>query len=494
MRGKDARPAAMPGLSTGHAVIDRAFAMAMDDIAANVVPYRQQGLMEAGGRVLKAGADYGFWIRDAAINSWNGFGLMLPEVNRASMLPFLDKTASGYRFNKDDQLWDAIIWIVGAWWHYLQTLDQDFLALALEIGRDLMGHYERTWQDPRSGLFVGGSVTADGSTGYPDELVGMIREKDGIRDWGHWRQIRNDPRQVDFKSLSTNCIYYYAYTILHRMETLLGGAADGTWQRKARKIKSAINRHLWDSRRGYYQYVIHDRYQYNYQDAMGHSFCLLFGIANAARACSVFARQHTTRFGVPINWPSFARFKPFGKQGHYGHVNCLVWPEVNGFWAHAAACYKQYRIFEFELLNLAKLAVRDGQFFEAFHPDTGKPYGGLSDYPMTPDHPRFEKSNYFMWQVCGRQVWCATAYFRMISRGILGMEFSPDGITFKPYLPTWLKTITLTGLVYADRGLSVQAQGKGNRIKRFILNGKQVEKRQVPARGQGDQRVELVMG
>jgi hypothetical protein len=54
------------------------------------------------------------------------------------------------------------------------------------------------------------------------------------------------------------------------------------------------------------------------------------------------ANQQVTPFGVPINWPAFQRFREFGNQNHFGHINCLIWPEVNGFWAHAVARHKRY--------------------------------------------------------------------------------------------------------------------------------------------------------
>ena len=64
----------MPVLSTGNDVLDKAFAIAMDDIAVNVAENEKEGLLKEAGPVLRAGLDYGFWIRDAAINAWNGSG------------------------------------------------------------------------------------------------------------------------------------------------------------------------------------------------------------------------------------------------------------------------------------------------------------------------------------------------------------------------------------------------------------------------------------
>jgi hypothetical protein len=59
----------------------------MDDIAANVIMNEREGLLKSPAPVLRAGLDYGFWIRDTAINTWNGTGLLLHDVTRNSMLP-----------------------------------------------------------------------------------------------------------------------------------------------------------------------------------------------------------------------------------------------------------------------------------------------------------------------------------------------------------------------------------------------------------------------
>lgn len=67
-------------LKTGDFEIDRAFRIALGDMLGNVVHYRS-GLLEKPAPCLVAGLSYPDpWTRDTAFNTWNGAGLLMPEV------------------------------------------------------------------------------------------------------------------------------------------------------------------------------------------------------------------------------------------------------------------------------------------------------------------------------------------------------------------------------------------------------------------------------
>ena len=56
--------------------LERVFALAIADMRRNIRPYRA-GLLERNEPVLLAGESYDTpWTRDAAINTWNGLGLL----------------------------------------------------------------------------------------------------------------------------------------------------------------------------------------------------------------------------------------------------------------------------------------------------------------------------------------------------------------------------------------------------------------------------------
>ena len=70
----------LPQLKTDNPDIDHAFALALKDLTGNVAPF-MDGLLDAPAPVILAGKGYNTpWTRDAAINVWNGAGLLMPEV------------------------------------------------------------------------------------------------------------------------------------------------------------------------------------------------------------------------------------------------------------------------------------------------------------------------------------------------------------------------------------------------------------------------------
>ena len=173
-------------------------------------------------------------------------------------------------------------------------------------------------------------------------------------------------------------------------------------------------------------------------------------------------------------------------------MNYVIWPEVNGFWAHAAAKHNKQDVFDFEFFNLAKKAVRDGNFMEIYNPITGQPYGGLSDYPESTKHKPHKGSKYYMWQVCKRQTWCATAYFRMITMGIFGMTFTKDGITFSPHLPKGLRKARLKNLKYVNMKLNIKIEGRGVKIKEITRNGSRLSGNFLPNTLRGIQDISII--
>ena len=104
------------------------------------------------------------WTRDSAINLWNGSSLIIPTVARDTLTSVLDNSKNNLRIG--GQYW-AIIWVTGAWQHYLFTGDNQFLALAYKAGIHSIENLEATEFDPDDNLFRGPAVYGDGISAYP---------------------------------------------------------------------------------------------------------------------------------------------------------------------------------------------------------------------------------------------------------------------------------------------------------------------------------------
>jgi len=505
----------VPQFSTGDRDLDKAFRIAMGDLFSCLVVTPKYGRMEKDDYVLTAGLDYGVWVRDSAINEWNGAGLLFPEYTRNSLLHGLEEDAGRLIIGMNSgQGWDNHVWTIGAWHHYLVTGDRAFLEMAFEATVNTLEFKERTEFDPRCNLFRCGALLGDGISSYPDVYANC----GGYAALVNWPQ--HNPQLVvktgfgvPMHALSTNCLYVEAYRLLTLMAAELGRPIDPDWDIRSQAVKEAINALFWRSDAGLYRFLVDPLGNCDHQEGIGHALAILLGIADARQRDAVFRNQYIAPAGIPALWPTFERYtrydgkmfpiqhgqhyrpdapkeREFASDGkHFGAHSGPVWPMVQGFWADAAATFGKIELFESELRSLASKAYRDAQFAERYHPLTGEIYGGLQEgwwaYPV---HEMLE------WRSCARQTWSATAYLRSILHGLVGMRFGLDGITFCPQLPNSLKELSLGPLRYRDMALSFRITGSGSRVVRFSVNGQERTPHLLPINGKGQQEIVMELG
>lgn len=224
--------------------------------------------------------------------------------------------------------------------------------------------------------------------------------------------------------LSTNCLYYAAYIILNKMAVELGDKKNRDYEEKALKLKEAINKHFWMEDKGYYRYIVDDFGNCDHQEGMGQSFVVLFDIADKEKKKRLMENQYITEVGIPC-----------------------VWPHIEGFWGDAAIKNNREDLFLKEFESLTKYSVRDAHFYEIYHPETGLPYGGIQE--------AYDHDELIMWNSQKKQTWSATAYLRLVIRGIMGMKFLPEGIKFSPNLPESINEISVKNLIYKDMNLDI---------------------------------------
>ncbi|MBQ7364311.1 MAG: hypothetical protein IJW46_01790 [Clostridia bacterium] len=410
--------------------LTEAYKVAIADITGNIVNYGA-GVLTSEVPCLMAGADYDTpWTRDAAINVWNGFALMNPEVSKNTLLSVLKRTGSQYQI--DGQYWDAIIWSIGAYQLINVTHDMEFAAIAQNAITNSLKRFEREEYDAKDGLFRGPAVYGDGIAGYPDHYavdapnpgVGGFKDNPANAD-----KIIPIGEGLPMKALSTNCCYYEAYVIQAKLNAMLGKDTTVPLQ-KAEAMKAAINKAFWNEEKGTYDYLA---YECDYQEAIGLGFVLLFGIADERQTALVLQNTQVTENGIAIVWPCFDRYLALGGYGRHAGV---IWPHGQAFWARACS-QNGYRYgYEYEMFLMAEKAVRDGQFYEIYHPDTGAVYGGIQE---------FGPNNFGLWGSCAHQTWSATGYVSLVYYELLGAEIGEKSVTFKPYLPEGVNEATVSG-------------------------------------------------
>jgi len=442
----------LPSLHTNNEKVNLIYRIALGDIVGNIIND------ENDQPLLMAGLGYDRpWTRDAAINTWNGAGLLFPQTTENTLLSVLAEE-DGKRVI-GGQYWDAIIWSIGAWWQYVYTGNRDFLTQAYEVIKKTLKRYENREYNPERGLFRGVAVYADGISAYPDIYANYANNKSGISDVVGFPDDENMPnsQNLPMYALSTNCVYYATYQILTKMAAELGEPINPIWADKADTLKIAINNHLWDDQLGHYRYFV-DMFDGSIlQEGLGHSFAILLGVADSNQINQIFANQTITQAGIPCLNESFSRYD--NTEGtDYGRQAGTVWPHIQGFWASAAAQNGRLDLFSQEFHKLTNFAYRDAQFTEIYHPDSTLEYGGV------------QESSFWHWKSEKRQTWSATAYLRMILLDMIGLRFDGNTLSAHPQLPEGITDVLLEGLVWRGSYVNIHIQGNGSDISHCQLD------------------------
>lgn len=482
-----AEPPARPQLSFPRApelqaTVGAAHALALENLLVlNTVRDAKQNHNRSGlfrdppGTFLRAGGDYDTpWTRDASINSWNAASLLCPGVAANTLWAVTERRDGQLIVQQDNQWWDQVIWVPAVWNHYLVTGDGSILAPAYEAATRTLAERRTKNFNEEFGLFAGPSFFNDGIAGYPPPLG----------DTGDGPSFVLDHPGTDrIMALSTNCVYVGAYRAAANLARALGrpGGEAADFDAQADALTAAINQRLWNPDAhtyGYFLYGSGDRAGplAQYQEGTGLAFAILFGVADADRGRALVAGAHREPQGIPSIWPNFPGFT----DEHPGRHGNVVWPLVNGLWAHAAATVGATDVAASEILGQAKLALDGNDFREIYDARSGAVTGGWQN-----GHP---------WDSCKHQTWSATSYLRALYLGVFGLRFERDGVRFAPHLPDGWSGVTLANLPYRGEVLDLTLTGSGSKVAGVTVDGAVVKDTFLSAAGSsGRRRVEIVL-
>ncbi|MBP3359984.1 MAG: hypothetical protein J6N52_03955 [Clostridia bacterium] len=405
----------IPILKTDNREVNMAFRIAVGDMVSNIDMF-SDGILSEEKPVMMAGAGYDTpWTRDAAINTWNAGGLIIPEISKNTLLSVVICENGAKRVG--GQYWDAIIWVTGAYNYWLYTGDEEFYEILREVTVNSVRYFEENEFDRASGLFMGAACYGDGVSAYTDPYSESVMTE-----------------HQDMMTLSTNCLYYNAYKIAYILTD------NKEYLDKAEKLGQNINKVFWNEEAGIYDYMLDKDGVLHSYEGLGESFAILFGVADDEKSRRIVKNQIITPNGIPCLYPNFKRYERYGIGRHSG----TVWPHIQAFWACAAARYDMSG-FEHELNALTKNVLRDGFFSEIYHPESGERYGGVQEW----------QGEIVKWQSEKRQMWCATGYIRMIISGLLNMTFDRDGIHILPRRVKGIHKLDLFNLRYRNAVINI---------------------------------------
>ncbi len=439
----------MPRYTSGQVLVDALYNMAIQEIKSNMRP----------DSTYRAGKEWdGVWTRDVSYSIYLALAYLDPEGSWRSLKAKLKDSRNGTVIIQDTGTggsWpvssDRVVWAMAAREIFNATGDTSILPVALEAIENTLNDDMRVVWDPNFKLM-------HGEQSYLD-----WREQ----TYPKWMQ----PTDIyESMCLGTNVMFAEAFKTRDLMlEYTPGKKPEPMWNGIDREISNAINNNLWIPNLGYYsEYLYGGVYpiQSMAVDNLGQALAIIFDIANPDMAKSIISNTPYTPYGISSVYPQLPNIKPYH--------NDAVWPFVQAYWNLASKKAKNMQSFEKGFAAMCRAAAMFGTNKELF-------VGHNGDYRGTAVNS-------------DSQLWSCAGMAAMVFRGIMGMEFAPEGIRFSPFVPKALTgDKTLEGFRYRNANLKVTVKGTGSQIKSFTINGQEESSHTLPANVEGDIEVVITM-
>lgn len=413
-----------PQYSSDQILIDALYQLSLEEAQLAIEP----------DSTLRTGAKWGgVWTRDVSYSTLLHFAMLEPEVAKISLMKkvsrnrIIQDTGSGGAWPVSS---DRTTWVLAAWEIYKYTGDESWLKTIYPIIKNTLDDDYLNLYNPKTGMFKGESSFLD------------WREQ----SYPRWM---NNADIYQSENLATNAVHYQAHQILAEIADLLGETAY-VYRDRAAAIKNGINLHLWNEQKGFYNQYLYGRdflIPSERFETLGEALCILFDIADSAKAASIVKNAPLTTYGSSCFYPQIPHIPPY-------HNNS-VWPFVQAFWNLAAAKVGNEAVLNHGMASIFRAAALFLTNYENMVADNG-------DYQGTEIN-----SHRMLWSMAGNMA--------MINRVLMGIQFETGGIHFKPVVPKVYQGIReLRNFPYRKSLLNIRLHGWGNQIKSFKVNGKEL--------------------
>ncbi|HNW51453.1 MAG TPA: hypothetical protein PKH79_10245 [Prolixibacteraceae bacterium] len=430
-----------PSYHSDQPIVDALFNLSLEEARKNIEP----------DSTLRTGAKWGgVWTRDVSFSTLLAFAYHEPKVAEISLMKkvkrgrIIQDTGSGGAWPISS---DRTSWSLAAWEIYKVTGDEAWLKSAYQIIKNTLADDGKTIRSPKTGMNRGESSFLD------------------WREQTYPKWMSNTDIYLS-ENLGTNAVHYEANLILAQMAKILGEPNDAYLQR-AEEIKKGMNQYLWMADKGYYGQYLYGRSSMNLSprfEALGEAFSVLFGVADEAKAQSIFENSPVTAFGTTCIYPQIPGIPPY-------HNNA-IWPFVQSFWNLAAAKTGN----EAALLHGLAAIYRAGALFLTNYENMVAQNGDFNGTEINSD----------------RMLWSMAGNMAMVHRVFIGMSFEPGGIRFQPVVPeVYGGTKTLSNFSYRKAKLDITVKGFGNKIASFKLDGKAIDEPFFPGNLEGKHQIEI---
>ncbi len=245
---------------------------------------------------------------------------------------------------------------------------------------------------------------------------------------------------MQIRSLGVNAWRYRTYEVAAEMAAALGDDSRAAeLRRTTASLRNSINDTFWDPAMSrYVQYLYGNMFPIpsTAADYFGNALCVLFGIATDEMALADVAATVSLPGGIPLTYPSL---RPDG----------IMSARVQS------------------LHGLAAIRVHDSSAMR-------RAVGSLWVMSLDCDDP--------------------TAWPALLLRGMIGMDFTPEGITVNPFIPQiFSASHTLKGFRYRDAEIDIAINGTGDRIASATLDGDPTMEAFIPADIKGKHTLTITM-
>lgn len=397
----------------------------------------------------------GVWTRDVSYSIILSMAYLQPQVARYSLLRKVNKKKKIIQDTGTGGAWpvssDRMIWAVAAWEIYKATGDKEWLQEAFTI--------------------IKNSINDDLQNIY-DKETGLVKGESSFLDWREQTYPRwMQPADIfESENLGTNAVHYQANKVLADMAVILNQPElAARHQQIATTIKTAINKYLWQPTQQYYGQYLYGRGNKILSprsEALGEALCVLFGIADDAQQKQIMSRAPVTTYGVPCIYPDIPGIPPY-------HNNA-VWPFVQSFWLWAAAQTANEKAVTESISAIYRPAALFLTNKENFVAENG-------DYTGT----QINSSN---------MLWSLSGSISIIHKVLFGIHFEENSLSFKPFVPIqWKGRRSLTRFKYRDAILNIDLEGHGNQVQSCLLDGKAMDKPEIPADIKGVHNITIIL-
>lgn len=344
---------------------------------------------------------------------------------------------------------DRVSWILGAWQVYLITGDNNWLKRSYDITRATLMQDGEALIDPKTGLVRG-------------ECAAMDWRENVYPQWMDATDVAMS------EGLSTNALFYRAYEIAARMANIMGDKRFATqFSTKAEAIKKGINEYLWLEDRGYYGEYLYGRefpIVSPRSETLGEALCIIFGIADEAKAQRIVKEITLPEYGMPC-------FSPQIPNGASRYNNAIM-PMVQAYWLWASAIAGNQQAVMHGMTSMYRAAALNVSSIEYCNATTG-------------EFSKEDGNASMLWSVAGN--------LSIAQRVLMGLHPEESGLAIRPFIPRdWAGELRMN-IRYRKSVLQIEVKGFGDKVSGIYIDGKSQKGNIIPATLTGKHKVTVTM-